>query len=289
MTDENDCESPTADIHGQPRQLPATPPAPLRSTLPSDSEGRVNSTKDEADELAREFRAAEKWVIGTNIVLAIVGIVALCIYYGQLVVMRGQLGEIIKQYPEIKTSANAAKSAADTARETLLNAQAQFRAEERPWIAVAPGLAAENLPPIVVDPRTKDVMWNVVMQAVNIGKTPAVSAISMRYELRKGPSRQTAEEVRRFVPTYPNHGERGGGFIAPNQSPITLATTKTPHFTAEEFAKIQSGEWTAYIVGAIIYNDTFRPKIPPYETLYCYQYHPTGMPMGDCGFVSEMK
>ena len=40
-------------------------------------------------ELAREFGLAEKWVIGTNIVLAVIGIFALCIYHGQLNVMRG--------------------------------------------------------------------------------------------------------------------------------------------------------------------------------------------------------
>jgi hypothetical protein len=39
-------------------------------------------------ELAREFRWVEVARIASNVVLAVVGIVALCIYYGQLSEMR---------------------------------------------------------------------------------------------------------------------------------------------------------------------------------------------------------
>jgi len=52
----------------------------------------VNSTSKEpsedkqstAKELAREFRWVEFISIGVNVVLAIIGIIALCIYYEQL-------------------------------------------------------------------------------------------------------------------------------------------------------------------------------------------------------------
>src|SRR5713101_10051076 len=101
MTNENDSNALAADPQGKPpRQPTVVPPAPLQGALFDDGKLKADDTKTEADELAREFRAAEKWVIGTNLTLAIIGIVALCIYYGQLSVMRGQLGEIIKQYPE---------------------------------------------------------------------------------------------------------------------------------------------------------------------------------------------
>src|SRR6266446_4744874 len=116
MRNENDSDDRTANPQGQPPpQAPVAPAAPLQGALPDSGKGKANEEENETKELAREFRVAEKWVIGTNIVLAVIGIAALCIYYGQLRVMRGQLGEIIKQYPEIKKSADAAKSAADTA------------------------------------------------------------------------------------------------------------------------------------------------------------------------------
>lgn len=116
MTNEKNSDQPTANTQNQPPlQPPVTPPAPLQGALPDDGKRDANDVKNQTKELAREFRIAEKWVIGTNIVLALIGLAALCIYYGQLKVMQGQLGEIIKQYPEIKKSADAAKSAADTA------------------------------------------------------------------------------------------------------------------------------------------------------------------------------
>jgi hypothetical protein len=201
------------------------------------------------------------------------------------------LGEIQKGGPDTHTLAESTSRAANIAAAALANTQAQFRTGERPRIAVAPALGIEGSPVIVTDPVRKDIMWNIVIQAVNVGRTPAVSAIVMPYELRKGPYQKTADEVRHFVPVYPKHTDREGGFMAPNQSPMVLATAGagTPRFTTEEFAKIQSGEWTAYIVGAIEYTDTFSPKIPPYETIYCFQYHPVGMPVGDCGFISVIK
>jgi hypothetical protein len=103
MTNESDSNSPTIDPQGQPPNQPSViPPAPLRSSLPDDGKKKPDDTKGVADELAREFRTAEKWVIGTNLVLAIIGIVALCIYHGQLEVMRGQLGEIISSSPNLR-------------------------------------------------------------------------------------------------------------------------------------------------------------------------------------------
>src|SRR5579864_3352876 len=121
MTNENDSDTPISDSPSQsPPQAPVIPPAPLQGTLPDDGKRKADDTKNEADELAREFRAAEKWVIGTNITLAIIGIFALCIYYCQLKVMRGQLGEIIRQYPQLQKSAQAAADGAGAAQSQLV-------------------------------------------------------------------------------------------------------------------------------------------------------------------------
>jgi hypothetical protein len=63
-----------------------------------------------------------------------VGLIVACIYYGQLRVMRGQLGEIIKQFSELKQSADAATNTfheAQTANNIAI-------AANRPWIAHVP-------------------------------------------------------------------------------------------------------------------------------------------------------
>ncbi len=44
----------------------------------------TDEKKDETKELAREFRSVEKWQLIINAGLGIVGIIALCIYHGQL-------------------------------------------------------------------------------------------------------------------------------------------------------------------------------------------------------------
>jgi hypothetical protein len=120
MKTEKDSKSPIANAHDQsPPQPPVIPPAPLQSALPDNGKGKASGNENKTNELAREFRIAEKWVIGTNIVLAVIGVVALSIYNGQLRVMRGQLDEIIRQYPELQKSADAAKTSADIAKNSF--------------------------------------------------------------------------------------------------------------------------------------------------------------------------
>src|SRR6266571_1828901 len=133
MANKYDSDDPAPDPQGQrPLQPPVTPSAPLQDALPDNGKGKPNEEQKRTEELAREFRIAEKWVIGTNIILAIIGIFALWIYSGQLGVMRGQLGEIIRQYPEIKKSADAAKESADAAKAAADVAELS----ERPWIKI---------------------------------------------------------------------------------------------------------------------------------------------------------
>lgn len=92
MTYKDDSNTPPTDPQGQSSpQSPMRPPTPLEGALPDGSKGEAEDTKQKADELAREFRVAEKWVIGTNVALAIIGIFALCIYNGQLKKMGKQL------------------------------------------------------------------------------------------------------------------------------------------------------------------------------------------------------
>jgi hypothetical protein len=119
MTNEKDSSSPIANSQDKsPLQSTVNSPAP-QVVLPDKGKEKTSEYENKTNELAREFRIAEKWVIGTNIVLAVIGIGALYIYNGQLRVMRGQLGEIIRQYPELQKSADAAKTSADIAKNSF--------------------------------------------------------------------------------------------------------------------------------------------------------------------------
>ena len=100
MPNQDDSNPPSPS--SQPQPLPQTQVTPA---APKDDQ---NQTR----ELAREFRIAEKWQIGTNIGLAVIGIFALLIYNGQLREMR-------KATEATGKAADAAKQSADTATDAF--------------------------------------------------------------------------------------------------------------------------------------------------------------------------
>ncbi len=81
------------------------------SDLPPPSPIISANDQEETEKLVRKTRTIELLQFCVNLVLAIIGVIAICIYYGQLQVMKGQLGEIIRQYPEIQKQAKAATDA----------------------------------------------------------------------------------------------------------------------------------------------------------------------------------
>ena len=139
MPNHNDSDTPAPDPDDQsPPQPPVIPAAPLQGALANDGKRKANNEKNETQELAREFRKAEKWAIGTNIVLAFIGIGALYIYNGQLQVMRGQLGEIIKQYPQLQKSAEAAAAQIVKMEESNVINREALESVQRAYITFPP-------------------------------------------------------------------------------------------------------------------------------------------------------
>src|ERR1700719_66800 len=84
---------------------------------PSDESPRLVPKEDIGKELAREFRWVEIAQIGSNVVLAVVGVIALCIYSGQL--------------DEMRKSSKAAKDAADAAKQSAETSEHYFQMERR--------------------------------------------------------------------------------------------------------------------------------------------------------------
>jgi hypothetical protein len=110
------------------------------------------------------------WKIILEAGAVFVGLYVAGVYHGQLVVMQGQLGEIIKQFPEIKKSAAAAQSAAETADATLKDSQKSFVINERPYMVM------DGAPEFVTLPdTTSEIQANATIR--NIGKTPAIRVL----------------------------------------------------------------------------------------------------------------
>jgi hypothetical protein len=92
------------------------PPAPVMTSndeavLDESEAKRAEKEIKGAEELIRGTRVIEWLQLSVNALLVVFGIIAIFIYYGQLKVMRGQLGEIVKQYPEIRRQAQASTDA----------------------------------------------------------------------------------------------------------------------------------------------------------------------------------
>jgi len=178
-------------------------------------------------------------------------------------------------------TANAAKSAADTADKTLqhiiandaassASSLAKFKEEERAY--VAPSYAVMSNPPNCLvngEPRIY-----VDIHFVNSGRTPALGVQLIRYATFGDRAEETIRRMK--VPPYSyskgnmlgNVGDRWG--TAPT-GPVDSDTTQ----------KLINGQLVVYIFGVIQYLDIFKQY---HETGFCYQRIPNNTPFGDCEY-----
>jgi hypothetical protein len=215
--------------------------------------------------------------------------IAAAVYAGiaayQLKAMRGQLEQIVKQYPELQKSAAAAKSSAETAATMLTNAQLQFRTEQRPYLSAGGrGCLMKDNPkqgegPLVAVSRPDGgVDFCAEIDVLNNGRSPAIEVDMPPVVYKFGPKDKARQEVRSYTPVYRN----GTDIVT-----VGAAWTSVSHvqaFTKDEVALIKSGDWELYVVGGVQYRDIFSPTIPPYETTYCWQVATTGLPFHGCPF-----
>lgn len=97
MTNENDSPTPSDDSkqHSGSQSEPLSP-AIKNGKIGTQPQKNPSDQEATSKELAREFRWIEFSQLVVNGVLAIIGVIALCIYHGQLSVMQGQLDEMQK-------------------------------------------------------------------------------------------------------------------------------------------------------------------------------------------------
>jgi hypothetical protein len=110
------------EITGNPPTAEAEQP-PIQPEVPAENV---------SNELAREFRWVEFAQIISNAGLLIVGIVAVCIYTGQLT--------------EMRRTTKAAQDSADAAKQAATVAQDQLELAERPWIKITDVKTVGNNP-----------------------------------------------------------------------------------------------------------------------------------------------
>lgn len=275
MTNNDKSNNPTDNPDSQPSSqppVPTTPPAPTQHEVRGDANERTQNQNDTARELAREFRWVEFAQLIVNGVLAIIGIVALCIYYGQLEIMRGQLGEIIKQYPELQKSADASKSAADISAKQLKMFEQQMTLEQRAWI----GLIGIDGEPVLDKPFFVHGMFR------NTGKSPAlhVTFIAAVEGVKRGELPDIEGESKQE--------SQGSGVVAPGAelhfTGSPLVGPEAPIMRKELFDQWKSGQFRICAHGIIKYWDIFGVK---HWVTFCQMLKPTGR-YGPCPYHNDI-
>jgi hypothetical protein len=181
----NDAAANTGDNPSPPTPVKTLNKSVLDKNKAKPTEEYISETK----QLINRTRTIEWWQFALTALVDVVGIIAICIYYGQLQVMKGQLGEIVKQFPEIHeqriatqgqlTQARIDSAVAGAATANQLAAmQAQLevmRDADRPWVDVDILIAS----PLTYDGKAARIDFTFVVS--DIGRSPAqnVSIIGM--------------------------------------------------------------------------------------------------------------
>jgi hypothetical protein len=175
---------------------------------------------------------------------------------------------MIKQYPEVKKSADAAQSAATTAENTLKSSGESFRQEERAYLwAISFNMSSG---PVITDVKGDHVCADV--HIVNSGKTPA-NGVHIWRRATYGPNAERT--VRAFRP--PEYLTASGDMLGTTGEKWGTAFTD-PVDKATEKALLD-GSIPLYVYGVVQYFDIFGDY---HETGFCSQRVLGGTPFMVC-------
>jgi hypothetical protein len=234
------------------------PPPILRTELKVPQADRYKQEADSARKLIIEYWKLYAEIIGITIVIAYTTVAAL------------QLREIIKQYPEIQKSADAADKSATAAK---ISADS-IRLEDRPYVIF------DKNGGFIINPAP-EIVLSVNVTFKNVGKTPAINVCRVSKLFRRaGPF--TVQQTRTFFDSNfeslwhdcrtrqtEMEGLHTSVDIAPGDS--TFATTQ------QKDVVIHSSEWQAFQLGNVVvivlavagYKDRLGGD---YATEACYYY-----------------
>jgi hypothetical protein len=272
MTNQNDSNAPSshAEQHppSQPEILTSTPE---QSKVGTQTDKRTNEQQTVAQEMRREFRWFEYGSLFINCALAVIGVIALCIYHGQLGVMSGQFTEMQEARKQAKLdNFNAISAQQKIAQDSLAKSQEifdkssrkaenTFREEQRAWLSGHTDVAPMDIDKPVPDP------FNLII--FNSGKT-----FARKVEM-------TAHSV--FVPSilhaFPPVGaepvDRSVAVIAPNSPSVNRIfpiDRDQGHKLKDVFPEAAiTNDWYLYVWGDIAYEDVFHPP-GKHTTKFCF-------------------
>jgi hypothetical protein len=282
MPDEKDGQEPTGNPDGQPPPPPPLEPTIEQRIMTLESKSHAHAAQDDsAKEMKREFRLVEIFTIATNVILAIVGIFALCAYYGQLRAMQGQLAQMSRdaqsssaqfqvqlkhfdaglgrsddlakhageQADASRKLADAAKIQAELSKNALLTGQRAF--------VLATGFDVIRMPNPANDNEIASIEISMVWE--NTGSTPTKNLRShFNYLPHLGPFPQDFQypDLGSDEPTPADVGPKGVAHTVPFSIPASDVREIVAH------RKILS------VWGWARYNDVF-PRTKGHVTRFC--------------------
>jgi hypothetical protein len=297
MLYQNDSRNPSRNADEQPR---ATAESDLggQGDKAGDGSNPETSSKETVQELAREFRWVEIAQIGSSMVLAVVGIIALCIYAGQLGQMKKStkaaqdaaqiasdtLAEIRKGSSDTHELAVQAKNQADATRGIAERATSQvaaatelakqsrrsadvaaqaLEAQERPWLGV-PQLYSN------VSPLRSNVPITFTLVIRNVGHSPAIlQSLQFQSSFWQGDLPES--------PPYDEHpsGPAGYGIVFPGEEHRVDVPVTVTEFGMKELAEDRV---RLYIYGKIKYTYSQGSRVE-HTTQYCGYIVPDSNPL----------
>lgn len=198
-----------------------------------------------------------------------------------------------------KKSADAAKNASDTAHDSLIFTQSEFRMDQRPYLSAVAraafakptttGIDTGQVPFSYTTKSKQMAFFSAAVDLRNIGKSPARNVVHTRTDYIYAPRDYARKAAKTYRPEFNSAATivAMGEFITP-QTPDRILLTPV------QARQLLDGTWEIYVVGAVQYTDIFSPAIPPYETDYCFKIRISGMPYANCewqapDFTSSIK
>lgn len=186
MPDANDSQTPSGNADGDPPPPLPVVPTIERRVVALEAESRARNEEKERDELLKDVRTGEWWMISINGALLIATIVIAFIYVGQLnqmtiatqastdaVRIAGDSflissGDFERTMRQTIYQTGAQITSAEAAKDSVETTQTQMRLDERAWL----GFGSMSL---VLD-KTKPI--KVETMALILGKSPAVNIVT---------------------------------------------------------------------------------------------------------------
>ena len=228
------------------RKAPGAENTPAQREAPAVSKPPTSKDRSEPEAERKKWTQSEKYHFWLKVFLAVIGVIALFIYYWQL--------------EEMRKSTDAATKAATAAEESIKLTKEMSRLDRRAWVAP---MAIAGKPEI-------DKPFSIKLTVQNTGKSFAKKVIlvfaveGVRDE--KGPNFTRAEQI------TPEQPVKSVNLIAPN-AVVTATRSLKPDekLTAEDIRQIESGELQAFAFGKIVYTDIFDSQ---HWTTFCYRFYP---------------